>query len=80
MLPFAVVQVSAPGELVTVYEVIPEPPLLLGAVHDTVADASPPTADTPVGAPGTVATGVTDAEALDATLLPALLRAVTVNV
>ena len=44
--------------------------MLLGAVHDTVAEPSALTADTPVGAPETVATGVTDADELDATLLP----------
>ncbi len=32
------------------------PPLLAGAVHDTVATALPGVALTPVGAPGTVAT------------------------
>jgi hypothetical protein len=33
-----------------------------------------------VGAPATVAAGVTEADAADATLLPALLLALTVNV
>ena len=80
VLPFAVVQVTAPGELVTVYEVMAAPPLLAGAVHDTVAEPSPPTADTPVGAPATIDAGVIDADGLDAALLPALLWAVTVNV
>ena len=56
------------------------PPLLAGAVHDTVAEPFEATADTPVGAPGTTAAGVTDAEALDAALLPTLLLALTVNV
>jgi hypothetical protein len=55
------------------------PPLLTGAVHDTAAEAFPPTADTAVGAPGTVF-GVTDADALEATLVPALFLALTVNV
>jgi hypothetical protein len=36
--------------------VIAVPPLLAGAVHDTVATALPGDADTAVGAPGTVAT------------------------
>jgi hypothetical protein len=55
------------------------PPVLLGAAQVTVADPSEPTAVTPVGAPGTVA-GITDADALEATLVPALLLALTVNV
>lgn len=45
-----------PGEDVTVYPVIAVPPLLAGAVHDTVATLLPGVADTAVGAPGTVAT------------------------
>ena len=80
VLPFAVVHVFDPGELVTVYEVMLAPPLFPGAVHDTVAEPSPPTADTPVGAPATIDAGVIDADGLDAALLPALLWAVTVNV
>ena len=79
VLPFAVVQVKEPGKLVTVYEVMLAPPSLAGAVHDTVAEPSPPTADAPVGAPatltgvpGTIAAGVTDADGLDAALLPSL--------
>jgi hypothetical protein len=56
------------------------PPLLAGAVQDTVAELFEATADTPVGAPATIGAGVTEDEALDATLLPALLSAVTVNV
>jgi hypothetical protein len=43
---------TPPGEPVTVYPVIGEPPVSVGAVHDTNADPSPATADTPVGAPG----------------------------
>jgi hypothetical protein len=38
VLPFAVVHAKDPGELVTVKESILAPPLLEGAVHDTVAD------------------------------------------
>jgi hypothetical protein len=48
--------VKPPGEDVTVYPVIAVPPLLAGAVHDTVATPLPGVADTAVGAPGTVAT------------------------
>jgi hypothetical protein len=56
------------------------PPSLTGAAHDTVATPFEATADTPVGAPATIGAGITEAEALDATLLPALLWAVAVNV
>ena len=45
---------TAPMNGVTVYDVIALP-LLAGAVHVTVADASPAVADTPVGAAGAVA-------------------------
>ena len=55
------------------------PPLLAGAVHETVAEALPATPVTLVGAPGTVA-GVTDAEAAEAAPIPALLVAFTVKV
>jgi hypothetical protein len=37
--------------------VIAEPPSLDGANHDTTTEASPPTPETLVGAPGTVAAG-----------------------
>jgi hypothetical protein len=50
-----------------------------GADHDTVAEESPNTPDTEVGAPGTVA-GTTEVEAVDAEPAPALFMAVTVNV
>ena len=39
----------------TVYEEIDPPPFTTGALHDTVTWPAPPTPDTPVGAPGTVA-------------------------
>jgi hypothetical protein len=60
--------------------VIAAPPSLLGAVHDTVAEPFEPTADTPAGAPGAIGAGVTDPDGLDATLLPTLFWAMTVNV
>ena len=63
----------------TEYPVITEPPLLAGAAHDTTACAFPATAETPVGAPGTVL-GVTAALAPDDAEIPAELAAVTVNV
>jgi len=68
-----------PTDGVTVYSVITEPPFEAGAVHDTVADALPATAETPVGTPGTVA-GVTAAEAAEGRELPAEVVATTVNV
>ena len=77
-LVVAVVQVRPPGEDVTVYEVIAEPPVV-GAVHDTVTCVLPNTPDTPVGASGTVE-GTTAEDALDAEPVPAALVAVTVNV
>ena len=75
----AVVQVNEPGADVTVYPVIVAPPLLAGAVHDTVAWAAPETPTTEVGAPGT-ASGVTDPEEADDELLPTLFEAFTVKV
>ena len=54
---------------------------MLGAVHDTVAEPFPATADTPVGAPGTVgALGVTAFDAADAGPVPIAFVAATVNV
>ena len=55
------------------------PPLFIGGVNVTVAWPSPATADTLVGAFGTVA-GVTEFDALEAVLVPAEFVAVTVNV
>ena len=56
-----------------------DPPLLAGAIQETVACVFPAVAVTPVGAPGTVA-GVTAFEGEDALLVPRPLVAVTVNV
>ena len=56
------------------------PPLEVGAVHATVACALPVVASTLVGTPGTVATGVTAADADDAVPVPIAFVAVTVNV
>ena len=75
----AVVHVNEPGEDVTVYPVISDPPVLDGADHETATEESPKTPDTPVGAPGTVA-GTTASEAVDVEPVPALLEAFTVNV
>jgi len=66
-------------EAMTEYEVIAEPPLLDGAVHETTADDSPDVPARSVGTPGTVA-GTTAPEAVDAELVPALFVAVTVKV
>jgi hypothetical protein len=56
-----------------------EPPLLDGAVHETVTCALPATPVTPVGAPGMVA-GVTALDGDDAGPVPTALVAVTVKV
>jgi hypothetical protein len=58
--------------------VIDDPLLLAGAVHDTVADPFPGTADTPVGATG--APTVTAAVAADGGPVPFAFFAATVNV
>ena len=79
LVPMIVVALAPPGDAVTVYPVIAEPPLLTGAVQLTTTWALPGVADTPVGAPGTVL-GVTGALADEASEVPATLAAVTVNV
>jgi len=58
---------------------MPEP-VLLGAVHETVADVEPAVADTAVGAPG--GPGVTAVDAVEAAELPEVPvpLATTVNV
>jgi hypothetical protein len=73
------VAVNPPTFEVTVYEVIAEPPLLAGAVNETVAWPLPCTAVTLVGAPGAVA-GRTELLVADAVLVPIAFVAVTVNV
>ena len=73
--------VAPPGDAVTVYPVMGEPPLEAGAVHDTVANAFPATADTAVGAPGAVGpVGVTAVDGADAAPGPMVFVATTVNV
>ena len=73
------VQVFEPVDDVTVYLVMPAPPLLAGAVQLTaaapLATGGPTAAVTAVGAPGTVA-GVA-VVALDAAPVPLTLVAVT---
>jgi len=71
--------VAPPGDAVTRYEVIADPPFDAGAVKRTTAWVSPAVPDTPVGAPGT-ARGVTAFEAGDAGLGPTPLVDLTVNV
>jgi hypothetical protein len=44
--------VTPPGDEVTVYPVIGEPPSSIGIVHDTHAEASPANAETFMGIPG----------------------------
>jgi len=75
----APLSVKPPGDDVTVYEVTAVPPLAAGALKLTMAWVSPPVADTPVGAPGTIL-GVTLEDAADAALVPRPLVTVTVNV
>jgi len=76
----AVLHVNEPGAEITVYELIAAPPFETGAVHDTTDDAfAAPVATTPVGAPGTI-DGTTDAELIDAALVPDTFVAVTANV
>ena len=76
----APVAVRPPGEDVTVYPVIAAPPVFAGAVKLTVAPPLLPVAETPVGAPGAMAAGVTADEALEAAPVPMALVAVTVKV
>jgi hypothetical protein len=71
--------VAPPGDAVTVYPVIVPPPLFVGAVHETLAELLCAAAETPVGAPGTVA-GVTELDGDDTALLPTELVAPTVKV
>ena len=81
-LPAIVVAVCATAATygVIVYAVIGLPPFD-GAVHDTFAVAFPATADTPVGAAGTVGpVGVTVADGADAGPDPMAFVAVTVKV
>jgi hypothetical protein len=60
--------------------VIAAPPVSVGAVKLTVALPLLPVALSPVGAPGTVAAGVTEDEALEAVPVPTAFVAVTVKV
>ena len=70
---------APPGLAVALYCVITAPPLLVGAVKLTLAEALPAVAAPIVGAPGTFA-GVMLFDAADAAPVPAELVAVTVKV
>ena len=74
------VAVRPPGEAVTVYPVIGEPPVFVGAVKLTVALPLLTLALIPVGVPGAVAAGLTEDDALDAVPVATELVAVTVKV
>ena len=71
--------VMPPGEDVTVYDVIGDPPLEAGGVKVTLACPSPASARPIVGASGT-ASGVTLFEGADCGPVPMALVAVTVKV
>ena len=74
------VAVIPPGEAVTVYPVIADPPVFVGAVKLTVALPLLPLAEILVGAPGAIAAGVTADDAVEAVPVPTELIAVTVKV
>lgn len=77
--PLAVTQ-FCPALVVTVYWVMAEPPVLVGAVHDTSDLLSElDVAVTEVGVPGEAA-GTMGAEGVEAGPVPRALVAVTVNV
>lgn len=69
-----------PGDAVAVYELMLRPPVLEGAVKETVTLRFAPATEVIAGAPGTPV-GVTALEALEAApVFPALFVAVTVKV
>jgi len=76
----APVAVKLPGEEVTVYPVIADPPVFVGAVKLTVALPLLPVAEILVGTPGAIAAGVTADDALEAVPVPTELVATTVKV
>ena len=71
--------IGLPTDGVTMYPVIGEVPLEAGAVQETVVELIATTAETPVGAPGSDADGVTGNKE-EANELPAAFIAETVNV
>ena len=79
--PVAVTGVPPPtGVAVTVYPVIEDPPVFVGAVKLTNALPLLPLAPIPVGTPGAIGTGVTGADAVELVLVPTALVATTVKV
>ena len=54
VVPFAVSAVIPPGDEVTVYLVIADPPVIAGAFHDTATEALRGTHVTVIGGFGTV--------------------------
>jgi hypothetical protein len=75
----SVVAVEPPGCALTVYRVMGLPPMLVGAVHVTMAEATPGIATTFVGESGTAA-GTTALLGADMAPVPTALCARTVNV
>jgi hypothetical protein len=71
--------IGLPTDGVTMYPVIGEVPIEAGAVQETVVELIATTAETPVGAPGSDADGVTGNKE-EANELPAAFIAETVNV
>ena len=76
----APVAVRPPGEEVTVYPVIADPPVFTGAVKLTVALPLLPLTEILVGTPGAVVAGVTADDAVEAVPVPTMFVAVTVKV
>jgi hypothetical protein len=72
--------VRPPGEEVTVYPVIADPPVLVGAVKLTVALPLLTVAEMLVGTPGAIGAGVTADDAIEAVPVPTELVATTVKV
>ena len=80
-VPFAVIAVPPPaGVAVTVYPVIADPPVFVGAEKLTVALPLLPLAEMLVGTPGAIGAGVTADDALEAVPVPTELVATTVKV
>ena len=74
-----VVHVAPPGLAVAVYPVMGEPPLLVGAVHSTLAVVPSAVATTSVGALGK-SNGATGSVVLELVDVPNSVVAVTVKV
>ena len=80
-VPLAVTGVPPPtGVAVTVYPVIADPPVFVGAVKLTNALPLLPLAEIPVGRPGAVIAGVTADDGVELAPFPTVLVATTVKV